>query len=118
MDCEAKKEVKQEEKETIFDLTEQYKEKIIPLAESLMNACQEIGLPYLMHFVIANNDEGHSVGVLASTQDKHCMATGRMMFSANMCNGDTTAIPVPINKDDPMKMLTALALAQLASKND
>ena len=117
-DCEAKKEVKQEEKETIFDLTEQYKEKIIPLAESLIGACQEIGLPYLLHFVIANNDERSSVGVLASAQDKHCVATGRMMFSASMCNGDTSAIPVPINKDDPMSMLAALALAQIATKND
>ena len=84
MDCEEKKEVKQEEKEIIFDLTEQYKDKIIPLAEQLTNACQEIGLPYLMHFVIANNDERQSVGLLASAQDKHCIATGKMMMVANM----------------------------------
>lgn len=116
MDCEAKKDIELEK--TIFDLTEQYKEKIIPLAEQLMKACKEIGLPYLMHFVIANSEEGHSVGVLASAQDKRCMATGRMMFAGDMCNGGTNAIPVPINKDDPMSMLAALALAKMAIKND
>lgn len=116
MDCEAKKDIEHEE--TIFDLTEQYKEKIIPLAEQLMEACKEIGLPYLLHFVIANSKERHSVGVLASAHGKRCMATGRMLFAGDMCNGDTNAIPVPINKDDPMSMLAALALAKMAIKND
>jgi hypothetical protein len=118
MDCEEKKEVKQEEKEIIFDLTEQYKDKIIPLAEQLINACQEIGLPYLMHFVIANHDEGRSVGLLASAQDKHCIATGNMMMVANMLDGKGDMIPVPINKDDPMSLLAAVALAGLATKKD
>lgn len=116
MDCEEKKDVKVEE--TIFDLTEQYKEKIIPLAEQLMNACQEIGLPHLLHFVIANNDEGRSVGLLASAEDKHCFATGKMMMVANMLNGKGDMIPVPINKDDPMSLLAAVALAGLATKKD
>lgn len=116
MDCEEKKDVKV--KEAIFDLTEQYKEKIIPLAEQMMHACEEIGLPYMMHFVVANNDEGRSVGLLASAQDRHCIATGKMMMVANMLDGKGDMIPVPINKDDPMSLLAAVALAGLATKKD
>jgi hypothetical protein len=116
MDCEEKKDIKAEE--VIFDLTEQYKEKIIPLAEQLLKECEEIGLPYLMHFVIANSEEGESVGVLASAQDKHCMATGKMMMAAEMLDGGTNIIPVPIKKDDPVSLLAAVALAGLATKKD
>jgi hypothetical protein len=110
MDCEEKKDVKVEE--AIFDLTEQYKEKIIPLAEQLMHACEEIGLPYLMHFVIRNNEELSSCGTIASAQEKKCLATATLMAAGHMVNGDEDVLPVPINAK---KSSTMLALAAFAA---
>ena len=108
-----------EKKEVFFDITEQYEEKIVPLAKELIKACDEIGLPYLMHFVCRNTEEGNvTQGILASAQEKRCTAVGKLMMCADMLDANGTAIPVPINKENPMSLLAALAIANLASKSN
>lgn len=115
LNCEDK-EVKQDQnmKEVTFDLVQEYEQKIVPMARELMSACEEIGLPYLMHFVALNDSERVVTGTLASSQGKRCVATGRMMMAGSMVNGDHGIIPVPIDPKNSKSLLLAAALAGLA----
>ena len=107
MDCEEKKVVK----DAIFDFTKEYKERIVPMVESLIKECEQIGLPYLMHFVVRNDETSSSSGLMASAQDKPCIATSKLMATAHMINGDDDVIPVPLKAKNSSTMLALAALA-------
>lgn len=111
LDCENKK-VDTKEENAVFDLTAQYEEKIIPLAKKLMAACDEIKLPYLLHFICANDSGKTTGGVLASVHGKKCVATDRLMAAAHMCDGESNILPVPV---DPSNLSSLLALTALAA---
>lgn len=81
------------QKSETFDKSAEYSAEIIPLMHKLEEACERIGIPYLVHVVFLENDEGIGCGTLMNGCGKsgygatQCEMLGNM--AANEISGES-----------------------------